>query len=331
MARGDALLVLTPFSAEDDPGPPAATPLGAAALALRADGVRVLFGDDVRAGSVRGLEATPDGWMPATATIAAVYDRFPSQSHAARHVAILSELGQTIVSNPPALVELCRDKVLAQRWLAARGVPMPPIDDDPATFGASVRAWGAGFVKPRYGAFGVGVVRVEPGRAIPARVAGLLGEEPAIVQQAVPPPQGWTGVSVRVLVQRTPDGRWARPVPVARASRTDPVVNVSRGANVHAATALLGPDVASACERVAEHVARALAEHPHGERLVEVGVDVVPDPDGRVYVIEVNGRPRGRLGALARRDSTFAAAHRAAAVRPLVWLAHRAFGGLRGS
>jgi hypothetical protein len=43
----------------------------------------------------------------------------------------------------------------------------------------------------------------------------------------------------------------------------------------------------------------ALADHPEGAWLVEVGVDLAIDPDGDAWILEVNGRPRGRLEHLA--------------------------------
>ena len=58
--------------------------------------------------------------------------------------------------------------------------------------------------------------------------------------------------------------------------------------------------------------------------LVEVGVDVVIDPHGAPWLIEVNSRPRGRLEVLARLDpARFGHAHVDACARPLRVLAER--------
>ena len=60
------------------------------------------------------------------------------------------------------------------------------------------------------------------------------------------------------------------------------------------------------------------------EATIELGVDLVVDEDGELHVIEVNGRPRGRLEVLAQQDPTrFQGAHAAAIARPLRWLAWR--------
>ena len=52
-------------------------------------------------------------------------------------------------------------------------------------------------------------------------------------------------------------------------------------------------------------VARGLAALPEGDLLVEVGVDLVVDPEGRPHPIEVNGKPRGRLEILAEHDAAW--------------------------
>lgn len=305
--------------------PPDALPLGRAALALAAEGVDVVFGDRAEAGVLAGWRATAAGWAPAAIAPAAIYDRYPSQSRPERYAAAVAALAGVPRANPPALVALCRDKLEAQRFLDGRIAEMPEVEDDPGRFAARLRDWGAAFLKPRYGAFGVGVRRVAPGDPLPATGPGLLGDdEPLILQRAVPPPDGVAGLCVRVLGQRGPDG-WAMAPGVARISDTDPVANVARGARAAAATDVLQPAVVAAIDALAHRACAALATHPEGDWLVEVGVDVVVAPDGRPFVVEVNGRPRGRLGAVASIDpGRFSAAHRDAAERPLRFLAARA-------
>ena len=51
---------------------------------------------------------------------------------------------------------------------------------------------------------------------------------------------------------------------------------------------------------------------------------MVIDADGRPWLLELNSRPLGRLGALAAIDpERFATAHREACMRPLRFLAAR--------
>jgi hypothetical protein len=147
----------------------------------------------------------------------------------------------------------------------------------------------------------------------PATAEGLGGDEPAILQRAILPPAGWAGVACRVLVQRDGTAWWAG-IPVARVSRTDAVVNAARGAEVHPLAALFPAAVAGV--RAAAVQAAADLEQACGA-VVELGVDVVLDEALAPWVVEVNGRPRGRLEAIAASDPGWMEAHVAACVRPL--------------
>lgn len=318
------LAVLVPSDGPPPPSP-AALPLARAALALASEGVRVVFGDGVRAGRVSGSTPTARGWDSVRdADVAAVWDRYPGQSRPDAWRRLLAALGPVPVANPPAFDDLCRDKLACQRALPDAG--FPPVEDDPARFPGALGAWGAGFLKPRYGSFGRGVSRVVPGDGLPAEVVGLTGApEPALLQRAVAPPPGYAGVSVRVHVHRGPGGAFRAGEPVARWSRTDPVVNAARGAGVTPLRDAF-PAAVDPCVERSESIARALAVGPAADRIVELGVDLVLDGAGRPWPVEVNGKPRGRLEALARGDPRWQAAHEALAAGPLRWLAAR-FGG----
>lgn len=310
------------------PPPPESRPIGRAALALRRDGVLAVFGDQVEVSGgqvwMTGLVAVPGGWEAAQVPVRALHDRYPSQRRAARYTEILSAKGALPVGNPPSLTMLCRDKVDSQHYLAAHGVPMPPLVLLPSGWDDALAEWGAGFLKPRYGALGIGVRRVLPGDPLPEKVEGVVPGrlEPTILQRAVRPPAGWAGQSVRALCQRLPSGGWHLCPPAARLSRTDPVVNAARGAEVQPASDVLSAetmaDIAAACRASCA----ALARHPDGGWLVEIGLDLAIDAQGRAHVIEVNSRPRGRLEALAALDpERFGDAHRDACARPLRFLA----------
>ena len=269
-------------------------------------------------GRLWGVRAGPDGWRPVAAVrLAAAYDRFPSRSRPEEHRALLVGLRGVPVANPPSQIALCSDKLRIQGLLAPLG--MPEVEADPARFAERLARWGTGFLKPRFGALGRGVRRVQPGDRLPARGPGaVVGiDEPMLLQRAVAPPPGWAGVAVRVLVQRDLDGRWRAAIPVARRHRTDPVVNHARGAQV---APLEDP---GRVRRLAIRAAEILADQADGALLIEVGVDFAVDATGRPWLLEVNGRPRGRLEALATIDPAHARAHDAAVVRPLRVLAHR--------
>jgi glutathione synthase/RimK-type ligase-like ATP-grasp enzyme len=313
-----AVGVLVPLSPGEGP-PPEALPLGRAALSLALEGVDVVFGAEARDGVLYGRRAVVGGWAPAEARVAAAYDRFPSQGRAEAHRALVAGLDGTPLANLPALVQLCRDKLATQRALEAADVRIPEVEADPARFAARLEEWGAAFVKPRHGAFGRGVRRVVAGEAVPAYVDGTFPGDEVLLQRAVPPPDGYAGVSARVLVQRAPTG-WVVEEPVLRTSRTDPVVNAARGSEV-AEAARLRPELLPALRVAGLEVAAALGADPYA---VELGVDCVVDPEGRAWVVEVNGTPRGRLERLAAADPAgWLERHVQACARPLRYLAWR--------
>ena len=318
LPRGPAVGILVPRLGSA-PGRPEDLPFGRAALRLAGEGIDVVFVLTARDGAADGVRAIPGAWEPVSGVpLAAVYDRFPSQSRPDAHAALLEGLGDVPVANPSSLVTLCLDKLLSQEVLARRGVRMPEVEGDPGRYASRLGAWGAAFLKPRTGSFGRGIRRVVTGEAAEM-------EEASVLQQAVPPLAGWAGVSCRVLVQRTAEG-WHTDPPVARRSRTDPVVNAARGAEV----VLLSdawPGALDGAVEVSVAAAEALSREPDGRWLVEVGVDVVLDPDERPWVVEVNGRPRGRLEILADRSpEPWAARHVEACARPLRYLARSAGG-----
>ena len=302
-----------------EPGPPEALPMGRAALRLEAEGLPVIFGHEASAGRLRGLRPMPGGWRPVDAPIQGALDRFPSRRQPERYAALIDGLPGVPTFNGPRAIDTCADKLRCASVLTG---PQPEVVSDPTTFADRLASWGAAFHKPRYGSFGSGVRRVQPGDAVPPEAEGLEGPEPALLQQAVPPPEDWAGVACRVLVQRDADGWWA-DVPVARVSREDAVVNAARGAEVRPLHALF-PEATDAVRTAALQVAMDL-ERACG-RVVEVGVDIVLDPEHQPWVIEVNVRPRGRLEAIAQHDPDWLEAHIEACVRPL-----RAVAALSGS
>ena len=226
------------------------------------------------------------------------------------------------LANPWALTELCRDKLRCQRFLEEAGLELPPVEANPDRFAARLETWGAGFLKPRFGALGAGVRCVRPGDPLPATLPGLQGlAEPALLQRAVPPPAGLAGMSLRLLAQRAPDGTWEEAPVVLRQSREDPVVNAARGAELALADQALSPMTRAAVSRLAQAACRAFAAGPDGQHALELGLDLGIDQAGQPWLIEVNGRPQGRLEHLARGAPALAALHLETCLRPLRTLA----------
>lgn len=306
------------------PLPPEARPIGRAALRLGVEGVSVVFGDTVSQGVLRGLAPRPGGWREVEADVCGFVDRFPSQNRAERYAEILANLDGKPLLNTPEVTALCRDKVRTQKLLEAAGLPLPTLVTDPADFSAALSAWGEGFLKPRYGALGVGVRRVRPGDPLPAFLPGVVAgqQDPAVLQRAVRPPSGWAGWSVRLLAQRGPDEAWVFGHPVVRRSRTDPVVNAARGAAVGPGASVLTPGQTAAVREAAHEVTAAFSGMLGA---IELGLDLVIDDQEGAHLIEVNSRPRGRMEVLAAQDpGRFAALHTEALLRPLRVVAARA-------
>jgi glutathione synthase/RimK-type ligase-like ATP-grasp enzyme len=288
------------------------------------DGIRVVFGSQLADGRINGLEARPGGWTEVRGlAVDAIHDRFPSQIRAESFARILAGRASRPMGNPLGFTMLCRDKVACQRTMEASGIPMPDLEEDPERFADRLTAWGAGFLKPRYGALGEGVRRVESGDTLEDQLPGVVPGrlEPAILQRAVCPPQGWAGRALRVLVQRIPSG-WHHCPAVVRSSRTDPVANAARGAEVAPGPSTLSRPTLERVQAACSAVTTALDALPEARWAVEAGLDLVLDEENTPHLIEINSRPRGRLEVLARDDpATFGQAHLDAVARPLRMLA----------
>jgi RimK family alpha-L-glutamate ligase len=191
------------------------------------------------------------------------------------------------VLNTAASIERTVDKFHASALLQDAGLPTPRtvacerLDDAMAAFATM----GDVIVKPLFGANGRGMVRVSD-EEIAWRVFRALELERAVfyVQEALP----HEGRDLRAFVV---GGRV-----VAAASRSAPGwrTNVARGARMERVT--LSAEHASLALRAAEVVGAGYA-----------GVDLLPLPDGRVFVLEVNGIP-GWRGLQATSDADIAAA-----------------------
>lgn len=182
----------------------------------------------------------------------------------------LASLGVAVL-NPAAAIERTVDKFYASALLESAGLPTPRtvvcerLDDAMAAFALL----GDVIVKPLFGANGRGMVRIAD-EEIAWRTFRALELERAVfyVQEALP----HEGRDLRAFVvgDRVVAAAWRR----ASGWRT----NVARGGQAERAS--LTPEWESLSLRAARAVGAGYA-----------GVDLLPLPDGRVFVLEVNGIP----------------------------------------
>lgn len=175
------------------------------------------------------------------------------------------------VMNRAATIERTVDKFYTSALLEAAGLPTPRTVVAERTEDAmtAFRALGDVIVKPLFGSGGRGMVRVSE-EEIAHRVFRALDLERAVyyVQEALP----HEGRDIRAFVvgDRVVAAAWR----CSDGWRT----NVSQGGRVERAE--LRPEWHDLSVRAARAVAAEYA-----------GVDLLPLPDGRVFVLEVNGIP----------------------------------------
>lgn len=315
------LAVLTKPWKASPTAPPESWPLGRAALQLAEEGIDVVFSGEIHRGVATGQRARPGRWEAATAPVRGAWDRFPSQTCPEAWEALLTGLNATVLGNPPELTLLCRDKVDSQHALQTAGVRMPELEHRPEHLQEALERWGTAFAKPRHGALGRGVTKVDRSMVLSPTIEGAVpgSHDELILQRGVPLWRDFAGLCVRALVQRQPDGSWHCCDPVARTHPTDPVANVARGASVLPAQTLFGSPLTHDIRALALQAAVALGADACA---LELGVDIVVDATGEPWVIEVNGVPRGHLSALAKLNpAQWSQAHLEACCRPLRRLA----------
>jgi ribosomal protein S6--L-glutamate ligase len=180
------------------------------------------------------------------------------------------------VLNPPRALEMCVDKYLASACLEAAGLPVPPTvvcQDSDTALEAFTRLGGDVVVKPLFGSEGRGMVRVsDPELAWRTfrtieRTQGVL-----YLQQMIGHP-GW---DLRVFVL---GGRVLTAM--RRHARDGWRTNIAQGGRGELVS--LTADE----ERLALRAADAA-------RTLAAGVDLLPGPDGTLYVLEVNAVPGWR-------------------------------------
>ncbi len=204
---------------------------------------------------------------------------------------------------------LSRDPVLAAHLPATESFT-------PEVLERMLRRYRRVYLKPVGGSLGRGIVRVtRTGRRryvfrrsgggrgtargperLTARLGGLLGRRPYLVQQAVPlATYGGRPFDVRVLIQKNGSGRWVITRTYARVAGAGRIVsNVCRGGRGQGLGRVLRWTVRGRPQRTIRRVSRRVArvlEAEMGCPLGELGVDLAVTRGGKVFVLEVNSKP----------------------------------------
>lgn len=317
--------------------PPSQRPLSKAVHGLKKEGVHCVFGHHFEKSGdgllMSGVILEHGQWIQVEQTpILCIHDRFPSQirrEHFQDAMTVV-DVTTTPVGNPIEFTLLCRDKIKCQRWLESAGHSLPPIEVLPQNFDLRLQEWGAGFIKPQFGALGMGVSLVHPGTEIPVYLQGLVPNirEATLLQRAIHPPDNYSGMSVRCLIQHQNGGGWIVRTPVLRSSLEDPVVNVSRGAVAQAAEDILPQHSVLSIKEKSREIGAIIERLPQARNIVECGIDFVIDPNFTPWTIELNSRPRGRLEVLAKKDpERFMTEHLDALAQPIRYLSQNYHSG----
>ena len=310
------VLVLVP-PRPGSPPPPEERPIGRAALALRQEGIELVFGHETHGGRASGWAARPGRWERVEQqSLCAAHDRLSGPEWQDLRRAALSGLAGVPVANSRGLKELCRDKLACQRHLERAGLELPAVEGRHGHFRQCLERWGAAYLKPRHGSRGERVLLLRAGDDL------VLGDEAWVLQRAIEPAQGAPRVALRLLAQRLPARSWMLHEAVARSSLDDPIVGVERGAEAAAASTTCSEGALDVLEARAQRACAAIVSSPSGEDAVELGLDFVLDGEGMPHLIEVNSVPRGRLRALAELDpERWSGRHVLACAQPLRTLA----------
>jgi RimK family alpha-L-glutamate ligase len=177
-----------------------------------------------------------------------------------------------LVVNPPRALEAAVDKYLATAKLQAAGLPVPrtivcQTADEALT--AFAELGGDVVVKPLFGSEGRGIARVQD-EAMAYRVCTTLASLQSVLylQEFIAHP----GYDFRLLVIGQ------QVLAMKRSHAADWRTNVARGATPSPFTPT--PEMLQMARTAAECIGAPIA-----------GVDLLPGPDGRLYVLEVNAVP----------------------------------------
>jgi ribosomal protein S6--L-glutamate ligase len=180
------------------------------------------------------------------------------------------------ILNPPRAVETCVDKYLASARLASAGLAVPATtvcQNADSALEAFDQLEGDVVVKPLFGSEGRGMIRVSDPDLAWRTFRTLERTQSVLYLQRYIKHPGWDlrvftlGKRILTAMQREANGHW----------RT----NVAQGGTGRPVS--LSPQEEELALRAANVVGAAMA-----------GVDLLPGPDGTMYVLEVNAVPGWR-------------------------------------
>jgi RimK family alpha-L-glutamate ligase len=191
---------------------------------------------------------------------------------------VLQRLQSTgiVVLNPPAALEACVDKYLASAKLAGAGLPVPRTivcQRADAALEAFEQLGGDVVVKPLFGSEGRGMMRVDDAEMAWRTFRTLERQQAVLYLQEFIKHPGW---DLRAFVI---GGRMLASM--RRRAGNDWRTNVAQGGRAESV------DLTPAQQELAGRAARALG-------VPVAGIDLLPGPDGRCYVLEVNAVPGWR-------------------------------------
>ncbi len=264
-----------------------------------------------------------------------IYNRFPrlQSPESFAQVVEWAERAQVPLANHPSLQDIVQDKWRTHRLFESSSLRLPQTVLGASSWREWLEMFGKIYIKPLRGAFGEGIFFLRKEGANQIRVEGFSLEEPRflafdecerwlrelehrdafIVQQAIEPilPE-YRGLGIRSLVQRIDGEHWVHAPQIARMSRQDPVANVAQGAHAEPLADLLQRYFPDKRQMILEDIERQnrlaieilLEDIPFSYRshILEMGFDYIIDPDGKAWLIEVNGFPQGKLLHLAQEN-----------------------------
>jgi ribosomal protein S6--L-glutamate ligase len=180
------------------------------------------------------------------------------------------------ILNPPRTLEMCVDKYLTSARLVGAGLMVPPTEvcqDAESALEAFITLGGDVVVKPLFGSEGRGMVRVSDPDLAWRTFRTLERTQSVLYLQKFIQHPGWDlrvfvlGKRVLTAMRRRANGHWRTNV--AQGGKGEPAV--------------ISSEVRELALRAAAVVEAPLA-----------GIDLLPGPDGQIFVLEINAVPGWR-------------------------------------
>lgn len=288
---------------------------------------------------VTGFWPAGTGWKRGTMPLPdVVYDQIPSRSLArARSIRDAREKLQQIEGlfffNPFYLDKLDVHKALSQDNRVRKYLPATERLTSISQVPKWLRHYSTVYIKPSKGSLGMGVTKIAriPGgysyrrtrtrsadnagtvssiHSLQERLMKVLPRRSLIIQRGLHLARyGGRPFDIRLMMQKTPRGRWSCTSMIARVAAVGSAVsNVAEGGDMISVTrAVRGAFRGSVSSRrairrlvrAARLVSKALEEQL-GKEFGEFGVDMALDVHGRLWLIEVNSKPGRQQGENVR-------------------------------